>query len=85
MHQHKYDLVGVDLSGATVKVVNFDGTSQTGAAEVGQVVSLKKGTTHIEEATIDSPPRAGVVDLKDVNIPHRQRRTREGSSPRRDF
>lgn len=34
MHQHKYDLVGVDLSGATVKVVNFDGTSQTDSEEL---------------------------------------------------
>ena len=50
MHQHRYDLVGVDLSDTTVKVVNPDGTSQTGAAKVGQVVSLKKGTTHIERS-----------------------------------
>jgi hypothetical protein len=41
MHQHKYDLVSVDLSDAIVKVVNRDGTSQTGAAKVGQVVSVK--------------------------------------------
>ena len=68
MHQHKYDLVGVDLSDATVKVVNPDGTSQTGVAKVGQVVSLKKGTTHIEEAVSDSFRYAIVVDLKDVNI-----------------
>src|SRR5262245_30217589 len=31
-------------------------------------VSLKKGTTHIEEAT-SGPRHASVVDLKDVNIP----------------
>jgi quercetin dioxygenase-like cupin family protein len=76
MHQHKYDLVGVDLSDATVKVVNPDGTSQSCAAKVGQVVSLKKGTTHIEEATSDSPRHAIVVDLKDVNIPPIQNKSR---------
>ena len=76
MHQHKYDLVGVDLSDATVKVVNPDGTSQTGAAKVGQVVSLKKGTTHIEEAASDSPRHAIVVDLKDVNIRPIQNKSR---------
>jgi len=34
MHQHRYDLVGVDLSDTTAKVVNPDGTSQTDSEEL---------------------------------------------------
>jgi quercetin dioxygenase-like cupin family protein len=76
MHEHKYDLVGVDLSDATVKVVNPDGTSQTGVAKVGQVVSLKKGTTHIEEATSATPRHAIVIDLKDAKVPPIENKSR---------
>ena len=76
MHEHKYDLVGVDLSDATVRVVNPDGTSQTGAAKVGQVVSLKRGTTHIEETTSATPRHAIVIDLKDAKVPPIQNKSR---------
>jgi hypothetical protein len=68
MHQHKYELVGVDLSDATVRVVNRDGTSQTSAAKTGQVISLKKGTAHIEEVTSEKPRHAIVIDLKDAKV-----------------
>jgi quercetin dioxygenase-like cupin family protein len=74
-HQHKYDLVGVDLSDATVKVVNQDGTTQTSAVKAFQVLSLKKGTTHIEEATSPSPRHSIAIDLKDTRVPPLQNKS----------
>ena len=43
---------------------------------MGQVVSLQKGTTHIEEGTSDTARHAIVIDLKDIKIPPIQNKGR---------
>jgi quercetin dioxygenase-like cupin family protein len=68
-HQYRYDLVGVDLTDATVRVVNSDGRTETNVVKAGQVLSSKKGTTHIEESTTsDSSRHSIIVDLKDTKV-----------------
>jgi len=69
MHRHRHDLVGVDLADATSRVIDPDGTVRSGAARVGQVLSLPAGVIHVEEGTSDTPRRAIVVDLKDGGTP----------------
>src|SRR6266699_6600624 len=63
LHRHKYDLIGIDLAEATIKVTGADGQSRTSSTKVGAVVFLNKGTVHIEEGASDNPRHAILIDL----------------------
>ncbi len=66
MHRHKYDLVGVYLTGAPIKVTMPDGTSRESTVDEGFVLFQPKGVTHIEEGLVaETPRRAILIDLKD--------------------
>jgi hypothetical protein len=75
LHRHKYDLIGVDLVDATVKVTSPDGQSRTSSIKVGGVAWLDKGATHIEEGMSDKPRHAILIDLKDVKVPPLENKT----------
>ena len=75
LHRHKYDLIGVDLADATVKLTGSDGQSRTSSAKAGGVVWLDKGTVHIEEGASDKPRHAILIDLKDVKVPPLENKT----------
>lgn len=69
MHRHRYDMVGIELADATVKVTTQQGTATNGSPRLGQVSFIPKGTTHFEEGTSDTPRHAILIDLKDVVVP----------------
>jgi len=86
LHRHIYDVVGIDLSDATVKVTNSDGQSRTSDVKSGGVVWLAKGAVHIEEGVSDNPRHAVLIELKDTKVPPSENKTglplafpREGS------
>jgi predicted metal-dependent enzyme (double-stranded beta helix superfamily) len=69
MHQHRYDMVSVDLADASVKVTSQQGAATNGNPRVGQATFVRKGVTHMEEGTSDTPRHAILIDLKDVVVP----------------
>jgi predicted metal-dependent enzyme (double-stranded beta helix superfamily) len=69
MHEHKFDMVAVDLADATTKLTTPDGRSQTATQKRATAGFLQKGVIHAEEGTSDVPRHAILVDLKDVVVP----------------
>jgi hypothetical protein len=69
MHRHRFDMVGIDLADATVKVTNQRGGVTNSVLKAGHVFFTPKGTTEIQEGTSDTPRHAILIDLKDLVIP----------------
>jgi predicted metal-dependent enzyme (double-stranded beta helix superfamily) len=69
MHQHRYDMVIVDLADASVKATRQQGTATIGNIHVGQASFVRKGLTEKQEGTSDTPRHAIMIDLKDVVVP----------------
>ena len=69
MHEHKYDMVCVDLADSTVKVTRSSGDSQTTSPKAGGITFVAKGTIHAEEGMSDPPRHAIMIDLKDAVVP----------------
>lgn len=69
MHRHQFDMVGIELADAAIKETPAQGAAKTGAPRLGQVTFTKKGFTHMEEGTSDTPRHAILIDLKDVVVP----------------
>jgi len=69
MHQHRYDMVIVDLADASVKATSQKGAATNGNLRVGQAGFVRKGTTETQEGTSDTPRHAIMIDLKDVVVP----------------
>jgi len=69
MHRHRYDMIGVDLADATVKVTNATGLANNSTVQKGRVGFSQKGLTHIHEGTSDTPRHIIMIDLKDVVVP----------------
>jgi hypothetical protein len=64
------DTVSIALTAGPVKIIRQDGTSTTASHAIGDLVFERKGTGHREEAIGGAaPPRAIVVELKDVKVP----------------
>src|SRR5215471_8281819 len=68
LHRHIYDVVGIDLADATVKVTDTNGQSRTSPLKTGGVVWLGKGAVHIEEGVSDNPRHAILIELKDAKV-----------------
>jgi uncharacterized protein (DUF1330 family) len=69
MHRHRFDMVGIELADATVKLTNQQGVATNPASKVGQAYFSRKGGTHMMEGTSDTPRHAILIDLKDVVVP----------------
>ena len=69
MHRHQYDMVGVELADAIVKVTTLEGVATTAALQTGKALYLRKGTAHMEEGISDIGRHAILVDLKDGSAP----------------
>ena len=69
MHRHRYDMVGVELADASVKVTSQQGSATNASPRVGQAFFTRKGVTHLEEGTSETPRHAILIDLKDVMVP----------------
>jgi hypothetical protein len=69
MHRHRFDMVGIDLADATVKVTNQQGVTTNSAPRLGHAFFVRKGVTEIQEGTSETPRHAILIDLKDVVVP----------------
>jgi len=69
MHRHRYDMVGIELADASVKVTTLQGVVTNPSVRVGQAGFSRKGGTHMMEGTSDVPRRMILIDLKDVVVP----------------
>jgi len=69
LHQHKYDVIGIDLADATVRVTSGRGGAvSTRNPRVGQLFWAAKGSADSQEAITDTPAHAIAVELKDVRV-----------------
>jgi hypothetical protein len=55
--------VGTYYAAGRRVITSLDGTKQEVTTEVGNLSSTKRGTTHVEEGTSDSPLRAVFIEL----------------------
>jgi predicted metal-dependent enzyme (double-stranded beta helix superfamily) len=69
MHRHRFDMVGIELADATVKVTPQQGAATNATPRLGQAFFVRKGVTHMEEGTSDIPRHTILIDLKDVTVP----------------
>ena len=68
MHRHQFDMVGIDLADATMKATNQQGVVTNSRYQPGRVGFTRKGDTHMEEGTSDTPRHMILIDLKDVVV-----------------
>ena len=70
MHQHKYDMVRVELADTTVRVTNPGGSpGAPGNIRMGTVAFGAKGMAESQETTGNTPRHAIMIELKDVVVP----------------
>jgi hypothetical protein len=69
MHEHRYNMVGVNLTDATLKVVNRVGRVSTRISRKGELISAQKGSADSQEVTGTEPWHAIMIDLKDAVVP----------------
>ena len=65
LHRHIYDLVGVYHAPGDRMIIAVDGSKRPVTTKAGDIAFQRKGVTHIEEGTSDSPLRAVFVEMKD--------------------
>ena len=68
-HQHRYDMTGVFLAWAPLRVTRLDGTFTDSEVpfELSNVLLLQKGVTHKEESTGAPDRHAIMIDMKDTS------------------
>jgi predicted metal-dependent enzyme (double-stranded beta helix superfamily) len=69
MHEHRYNMVGINLTDATLKVVNRVGRVSTRISRKGELISAQKGSADSQEVTSTEPWHAIMIDLKDAVVP----------------
>lgn len=67
MHRHRYDMAGIELADAGVKLVSQDGSARTVSLKTGQAYMQPKGITHMEEGI--GGRHAILIDLKETVVP----------------
>jgi hypothetical protein len=68
MHQHRFDMVRIELADATVRVTSPQGVAGNSTLRMGQVGFGRKGMAEMQEGTSDTPRHAILIDLKDVKV-----------------
>jgi quercetin dioxygenase-like cupin family protein len=63
LHRHPHDQVGTYYVPGGRVITSLDGTKREVTTGVGDLSNTKKGTTHIEEGSTDSPLRAVFLEL----------------------
>ncbi len=63
LHRHPHDQVGTYYAPGGRVITGLDGTKREVTTAVGDLSNTKKGTTHIEEGSTDSPLRAVFLEL----------------------
>jgi quercetin dioxygenase-like cupin family protein len=63
LHRHPHDQVGTYYAPGGRVITELDGTTREIETPVGNLSNTRKGTTHIEEGTTDSPLRAVFIEL----------------------
>jgi quercetin dioxygenase-like cupin family protein len=63
LHRHPHDQVGTYYAPGGRVITSLDGTKREVTTGVGDLSNTKKGTTHIEEGSTDSPLRAVFLEL----------------------
>jgi predicted metal-dependent enzyme (double-stranded beta helix superfamily) len=69
LHQHRHDMVRVELAAATIKVTNAAGVASNGAVNMGQAAFGSKGMIESQETTSAMPRHAIMIELKDAVVP----------------
>jgi hypothetical protein len=70
MYRHRFDYVGLDLTDSTFNLTAPGGQPRASSLKKGVSYFLPKGAAHIEEGlSSDPPPRAILIDLKDMPSP----------------
>jgi hypothetical protein len=65
LHRHIYDLVGVYYEPGDRMIISPEGTRRPVSTAAGEIAFQRKGVTHIEEGTSESPLRAVFIEMKD--------------------
>lgn len=69
MHQHRLDMVRVELTDSTVKATDGRGNQTSVTRRKGVPAFTPKGTTDIQEGASDVAGHAIMIELKDVTLP----------------
>ena len=81
LHRHIYDLVGVYYTPGDRMIIAVDGTKRPVTTKAGDIAFQRKGITHIEEGTSESPLRAVFVEMKDEGPSGRVVAAADGAPP----
>lgn len=81
LHRHVYDLAGVYYAPGDRMIIAVDGTKRPVTTKAGDIAFQRKGITHIEEGTSESPLRAVFVEMKDDGPSGRVAAAPEGAPP----
>src|SRR2546430_4031070 len=65
LHRHVYDLVGVYYEPGDRMIISPEGNKRPVSTKAGDIAFQRKGVTHIEEGTSDSPLRSVFIEMKD--------------------
>jgi hypothetical protein len=63
LHRHPHDQVGTYYARGGRAITELDGTRREVTTAVGDLSNTRRGTTHIEEGTTESPLRAVFIEL----------------------
>ena len=69
MHQHRLDMVRVELVDSTAKATDARGKQTDVTRRKGVPAFTPKGTTDIQEGASDVPGHTIMIELKDVTVP----------------